>query len=258
MLTAQEGLKPLNRAEAAIRRAQVYAFLAPVYLYPTENWSEDLPLVQEITAELDFAPAFPTLAPLPLEDLQQAYRRVFGATGSLCYETEYGLPHEYRQAQELADINGFYRAFGFALGGQARERPDHIAAELEFMYILALKEAHALAAAQEAAAAPRAPGLPWTREHAQLCVDAQAKFLGEHLGVWAELFAQSVATNTSVQRSVQDELYRDLARFTAAFVHADAGRLGVTVAPRHREQVQHTPFDPDFSCAACPAVDLVR
>jgi putative dimethyl sulfoxide reductase chaperone len=235
-------------AEQAIRRAQVYAFLAPIYLYPAENWSEDLPLAQAIVGELDFAPAFPALTPLPLDDLQLAFRRAFGATGSLCYETEYGLPHEYRQAQELADINGFYRAFGFALGGQSRERPDHIAAELEFMYILALKEAQARAAAREAAAVQRARA----QEHAQLAVDAQAKFLGEHLGVWIELFAQSLALNT------QDDPYLALARFTAAFVRADAVRLGVTVAQRTREQVQHTPFDPDFSCAACPVVELAR
>ncbi|NIN98480.1 MAG: hypothetical protein GTO49_26570, partial [Anaerolineae bacterium] len=44
----------------------------------------------------------------PLADLQAEYRSVFGAVGSLCYETEYGLPHEFRQSQELADLNGFY------------------------------------------------------------------------------------------------------------------------------------------------------
>jgi putative dimethyl sulfoxide reductase chaperone len=247
MITARENSKPAGNekerctragAEQAIMRAQIYAFLASVYLYPLDNWSEEMPLVQAIAAGLEFAPVFPALEPLPLAALQSAYRRAFGAAGSLCYETEYGLPHEYRQAQELADINGFYGAFGFSLGGSARERPDHVAAELEFMYILALKEAHAHTTGAQ--------------EELALCVDAQAKFLAEHLGGWIELFAQSLALNT------QDEPYLSLGNSTAAFVHADAGRLGVAVTQRHREKVQHTPFDPDFSCAACPAVNLTR
>ena len=225
-------------AQQAVARAQVYAFLAAAYLYPFENWSEDVPLMPAIVATLDFAPAFPALDAAPLPLLQAAYRHGFGAAGSLCYETEYGLPHEFRQAQELADISGFYRAFGFVVGGPAGERPDHLAAELEFMHVLALKEAHA-----------RLHGLT---EYAALCVEAQAKFLGAHLGTWVDLFAQSLALNTG------DGPYPSLASFTSAFVQADAARLGVTLTPRSRKEVKHTPFDPDFSCAACPIVDLIR
>jgi putative dimethyl sulfoxide reductase chaperone len=235
-------------AEQAITRAQLYAFLAPIYLYPRDNWSEDIPLAREIAARLSFAPAFPSVEPVELDLLQSEYRKAFGAAGSLAYETEYGLPHEYRQAQELADLNGFYHAFGFALGGEqaqaqlstgtVRERPDHIAVELEFMHLLALKEAHAAATG--------------TVEHRELCAEAQAKFLGEHLGIWVELFAQSLALNT------QSRVYLALANFTTAFVYADAGRLGVSVTPRNRQDMQHTPFDPDFSCTACPVAELAR
>lgn len=225
-------------AEQAVRRAQLYAFLAGAHLYPFENWSEDVSLLPAIVTGIDAAPTLPDLEPIPLELLQAAYRHGFGAAGSLCYETEYGLPHEFGQAQELADISGFYRAFGFSIGGAIRERPDHLGAELEFMHALALKEAHA-----------RLDGLA---EHVELCIEAQAKFLGDHLGAWVDLFAQSLALNT------EDGPYLSLARFTADFVKFDAVRLGVTLTPRSRKEVKHTPFDPDFSCAACPIVDLVR
>ncbi|MEJ5247355.1 MAG: molecular chaperone TorD family protein [Caldilinea sp.] len=227
-----------RRAEQAVYRAQVYAFLSVVHLYPSENWSEDLPLAAAAVARVEGAPPWPEVQPMTQEALQMAYLRAFGAAGSLCYETEYGLPHEYRQAQELADIAGFYRAFGFTLGGAVRERPDHLAVELEFMHVLALKEAHAL--------------LTGVAEQAELCVDAQAKFLGDHLGVWIELFAQSLALNT------REAPYLPLARFTVEWVRADAARLGVQLASRNRKEVNHTPFDPDFSCAACPMVDLLR
>jgi DMSO reductase family type II enzyme chaperone len=226
-----------QQVNQAISRAQLYSFLADVYLYPTENWSEALSLVAAVVARIAEAPPWPTCAPLALSDLQAAYRRAFGAAGSLCYETEYGLPHEFRQAQELADIAGFYRAFGFAVGGPVRERPDHLAVELEFMHALALKEAYALANSLHEAAA--------------ICREAQARFLTDHLGVWIDLFAESLALNT------QEDPYLSLARYTAAFVHAEASLLGVSLNSRRREQVRHTPFDPDFTCAACPVVALL-
>lgn len=225
-------------ADIAVSRAQVYAFLTALYLYPRENWSEELPLLQGILIALPFAPALPDVGPIALPTLQAEFRHGFGAAGSLCYETEYGLPHEFRQSQELADISGFYRAFGFSLGGAVRERPDHLAVELEFMALLAMKEAHAW--------------LNGLTEHAEMCVDAQAKFLGEHLGTWIDLFAQSLALNAA------SGLYPPLAAWTAEFIRADAARLGVTLTPRRRHETRHTPFDPDFSCSSCPIVDLTR
>ncbi len=60
------------------------------------------------------------------------------------YETEYTTPDALYKAHQLADIAGFYRAFGLEMSTENRERPDHLAAELEFMHFLALKEAQAM------------------------------------------------------------------------------------------------------------------
>jgi putative dimethyl sulfoxide reductase chaperone len=217
--------------ENAIRRAQLYGFLVDALLYPHENWTEDVRLVERIVRSLGWLTVQLKLPETALDDLQVIHRHTFGIAGSLCYETEYGLPHEYRQSQEMADIAGFYRAFGFNLGGQVRERPDHIAVELEFMQLLTLKEAHALET-----------GSP---EQVEICQDAQAKFLGDHLARWVELFAQAVFHNAP------DSLYAPLARFAADFVRTDADRLGVSLETPDLTKVQHTPFDPDFSCATC-------
>ena len=213
-----------------IRYAQLYAFLAGALLYPTENWVEDAPLVNSILADLNLTE--PTLAQpvMTLSGLQAAHRHTFGLTGSLCYETEYGLPHEFRQSQEMADICGFYRAFGFAVGGLVRERPDHVASELEFMYALTLKGAYA---AQQ--------GLV---EHYECCLDAQAKFLRDHLGRWIDPFARSVALNGV-------EPYLTLAHVTAALIQAHAQLLAIELQPLRLDKLQHTPFDSDFSCSAC-------
>lgn len=217
--------------ENAIRRAQIYGFLVDAFLYPHENWTEDAPLVAGIVRSLGWINVSLKIPALSLPELQAAHRHTFGMAGSLCYETEYGLPHEYRQSQEMADIAGFYRAFGFDLGGEVRERPDHIAVELEFMHTLALKEAYALE-----------NGTP---EQVKICRAAQADFLQDHLGRWSGLFAQAVAHNAP------DALFNPLARFMADFIRADADRLGVMLPTPKWEQVQHTPYDPDFSCAAC-------
>lgn len=231
--------------ENAIRRAQVYGFLAAAFLYPRENWTEDAALAAGIAAatglpitHFGLQNAANSLRSMltALPELQAAHRHTFGAAGSLCYETEYGLPHEYRQSQEMADIAGFYRAFGFNLGGAVRERPDHVAVELEFMHALALKEAYALETA--------------VPEHVEICAAAAGKFLQDHLGRWIGLFAQSVAHNAP------DALYAPLAAFAAAFVQADAERLGVSLDQPALSDVQHTPFDPDFSCADCAVAGL--
>lgn len=221
--------------ETALRRAQVYSFLAGAFLYPDDNWTEDIPHVSRILDNLDFVQAKLDVQPVRLDELRAAHRSAFGVTGSLCYETEYGLPHEFRQSQELADITGFYRAFGFKIGNKVRERPDHLAVELEFVHVLAAKEAFAVARNLNA--------------HVEVCIDAQRKFLQDHLGQWIGLFAQSVSLNTN-------GAYLTLSEFAATFVKADADRLGISLTPRSLKTVPHTPLGPSLACGDCPVAQM--
>lgn len=227
----------MNNIDTTIRRSQIYKFLAHAFLYPTENWLEDLSLVNTILCELGDGQLPVTDYDFDLSTLQAEHRRVFGLTGSLCYETEYGLPHEFRQSQELADLAGFYRAFGFNVGSRLRERPDHLAVELEFMYALAVKEAYAT---QNGSA-----------EYVEVCADAQRKFIEDHLGRWIDLFAQSMALSAAAGS------YLALARFAAGFVAADAQRLGARVEPRRLAEVRHTPVVAEFSCDDCPVAEAL-
>jgi len=102
------------------------------------------------------------------------------------------------------------------------ERPDHIALELEFMSVLAYKEALALQNN--------------LTEQAQICRDAQKKFLEAHLGRWAGLFAETV------MRTSHLEFYRDLARELKAFIESECALLGaqpqiITERPQNTEIV---------------------
>ncbi len=100
------------------------------------------------------------------------HRAIFGhvvAHGCPPYETEFGRQHVFAQSQQLGDIRGFYEAFGVRPrpGG---ERPDHVACELEFLGLLALKEASAIAAG--------------AADHRDVTRAAAASFITDHAGRW--------------------------------------------------------------------------
>jgi DMSO reductase family type II enzyme chaperone len=222
------------KVEDALVRAQAYAFFSQAFLYPESDWTLDLSeLADDLGDDLGVAP--PRRVGVDAADLQAEHRRAFGLSGPLVYETEYGLPHEFRQSQELADIAGFYRAFGLRVGGRIRERPDHIAAELEFMAVLALKEA----CAQEAGEA----------QGRDVCREAQRRFLEDHLGRWVDLLAAALS------RLVPDGPYADLARATASFVHKDAERLGVILSVPDPARTGPTPSPAEWDCGGCPLVE---
>jgi len=228
-------------SQIAFRRSQVYHFFAGTFLYPQENWLEDLPIVAGILEELKMLQGWVfghASQDFSLLDLQSEHRRTFGLTGSQCYETEFGLPHEFRQSQELADIAGFYQAFGFKVGGTVRERPDHLAVELEFMYVLALKEAYATTNGSQ--------------EQVEICREAQGKFLGDHLGRWIGLFAKSLS------QSSLDGPYLALAQFAAAYVEADAKGLGLRLEQPQLAGISPTPLGPDLSCEDCLVAETLR
>lgn len=217
--------------EKTVRIAQLYGFLAYAYVYPEEVWVEDIEAVRQLLKELGVKTE-PYRADWTLEELQADHRRAFGLTGSLCYEAEYGEANEFQMSQRLADIVGFYRAFGVQTGGQIRERPDHVAAELEFLYLLSLKQARAIQADEV--------------ENAIICADAHARFLVEHPGRWLDLFAKIV------KGPAPDSPYSWIAGTTSKLIQADARALGVELAPLVGGEVKPTPEGAEFSCQACP------
>ena len=86
-----------------------------------------------------------------------------------------------------------------------KDAPDHINAELEFMYFLVLKEAEARDNSD-------------FKEAARLR-EKQASFLQIHLGRWVRPFAHNIEINA------QTEFYKALGLATKNFVLEDLGRL---------------------------------
>ncbi|MBL8912130.1 MAG: molecular chaperone TorD family protein [Archangium sp.] len=128
------------------------------------------------------------------------------------HETEYGRMRGMAKGNELADIAGFYTAFGMtrADGDAARQLSDHLAVELEFYGTLLAKQAALLEAGDG--------------EGGSIVLDARRKFLGDHLG----RLTNAISSQPSVQGS---PVYGPLLASTHALVQAECNALSVTPAP---------------------------
>jgi len=235
-----------------IARRQLYGFLALACSDPrSERWRKlQDPAVREralaaasyVAGHVDLQPE--ALAPGELSpaefDLSSLLDRLDepGLDPVAAHDRTYGLlsssectPHEtiycpqtfsvYRSGR-LADIAGFYEAFGVTASRDQPERVDHIALELEFMAWLLAKEEHALASKDAAAA-----------EHAEICQEAERRFFEEHLAWWVPAYAGALWMRTEgtpgpVGAAAPPSTFHGaLAQALAAFVPAERARLGV-------------------------------
>ncbi|MGD2079888.1 MAG: molecular chaperone TorD family protein [Nitrospirota bacterium] len=128
-----------------------------------------------------------------VEELSSWYSALVSPSRSLVYECKYHPP--LNAMEEMADVAGFYRAFGLEFEG---DRADHLCMELEFMRLLALKEARAL--------------LDGEGDNAEICVSAQREFMGSHLGRW-------VGSLSLITESTR--FYGPLCRFLAGWMGAE-------------------------------------
>lgn len=152
------------------------------------------------------------------------------------YETAYGDGRRIAgKSAELADIAGFYTAFGLAPSAARPDMVDHVAAELEFMSLLALKEAAALTEDLDEA-------LAVTREAARA-------FLRDHLGRWAGAFARQLADSTAVP------YYQAAGRLLAALVDEEVRALGVEPKPAVGLAAADPMQEEQFTCPFGDACD---
>lgn len=161
--------------------------------------------------------------------MESAYIELFenGARRSPIHETEYGRMRGLSKGNDLADVEGFYQAFGLTRleGGEAMA--DHLGVELEFYGTLLAK----LAAAHERSDA----------EGVLVIEDAGQKFLTEHLG----RFASAVALQPAVSEHPH---YGPLLAVAAALVETECDRL--QVKPQPLDFFAGTMPEPELACGA--------
>ena len=121
---------------AALRRAAVYRLLAQAFAYPTPARLEAIaaagaeviaPDTRARLAGLADAAACADSAALAAEYVELFDR----AVPCPPYEGAYGTPQMSGKSAQLADVAGFYAAFGLAPGAWQPDLEDHIGAELD-------------------------------------------------------------------------------------------------------------------------------
>lgn len=117
---------------------------------------------------------------------------------ALLYEGEYGGG----RMKVMEEVLRFYHFFGLHLSEERRDRPDHLASELEFMHALSFKEAQALLQGQD-----RRPYRA-----------AQRDFLRFHLNDFIAAVANKVGGTPA-------PFYPDVARLAASFCAKDLDYL---------------------------------
>ncbi len=174
-----------------------------------------------------------------LIDLQAEHRRVFSNVITLdCppYETLFGNDHVFAQSQVMGDIAGFYRAFGVELSKDIHERLDHLSVEFEFMHFLAYKESYSRC--HDGA------------DKTQIVLDAQKKFVKNHIGRWVPLFCLMLG------KKADSGLYKHVADLMAEWMDFEAAFLGVVPQPYSETDYRPATFNaPEGQTYECGAQD---
>jgi putative dimethyl sulfoxide reductase chaperone len=202
--------------ERGIARADLCRFLAACYYQPGPEFAEEKMFDSMLAAAARTSPEFAerarrmgdAFAAEKPEALLVDYTRLFlGPVDTLA--KPYGsawLGHQQALMQDsTVAVQKLYEEGGFEISEDFRELPDHVAAELEFLYLLIFRKTEA----------QRNGDLESTNAMTAL----RQRFLAEHLGAWIEPFT------LAVKGGAQTPFYRELAELTRSFVGAEAAAL---------------------------------
>ncbi len=218
---AEHRVQKLNEREALRAAAALYRMIAQAFSNPQAGSLEAarctaLDLIDAALRGLLPSTLLPHLRALlrawqavSTEELTAEYSRLFLGSGLVpLREGGYGDGMRFAgQPVDIADLNGFYLAFGFELPRAARNPPDHLGTEVEFVSLLYLKKVLALERGR-------------LRE-SRIVDHALGRFLEDHLGRWVAAFQTALGEANAIAP------YALPAKFLRAAVAADCIRLRV-------------------------------
>jgi len=195
--------------DEASAREELCRFLAACYYEPDATFAEERVFDSMLAAAGRIDPELSQCArrlgkaftAQDLETLRSDYARLFlGPPQALA--KPYGSFWLSGESALVQDSTGrvlqLYHQAGFEIDDEFVEVPDHVAVELEFLYLLRFRQ-------NEASRAGLADVF-------SLWDHLENVFLAEHLGKWIGPFAAAVAT------SARTDFYRELADLTGRFV----------------------------------------
>ncbi len=195
-------------------RSELYGLLADAWAFPEREFHTRVESgffrdqVEELVSQLPYRlPDSAALAGLSdtgeYLDFQGEYMRLFdvGTVRPPCplYGGEWGMTRKRTMEETLR----FYRYFGMKVDEDARELPDHVTVELEFLQVLAFEEGMARATGQNEG--------PFLR--------AQRDFIERHPGKWWPLLQKKLAPQSP------SRFYEALTALTGAFLAADLAHI---------------------------------
>jgi DMSO reductase family type II enzyme chaperone len=207
-----------------IHRARLYSALSAAFDRPDEGFIraiEDGSFAETVTESAmtlggdveRAASALETTIPEDATELRSAYAAAFGNENESTvsqYETGYAPGTLVTNTNQLADMAGFYRAFGLDIAPDQRDRADYLSTQIEFVSHLALQRAYLAEAGDESGV--------------EIVTDARASFVEDHLGRWAPRFVAEVLGE------VEEPFYRVLADLLGALVESDVEILDIAPA----------------------------
>ncbi|OQY55906.1 MAG: hypothetical protein DRR08_13310 [Candidatus Parabeggiatoa sp. nov. 2] len=158
----------------------------------------------------------------------EEYNRLFEASVA-CPINESGFIRRDKGAI-LADIAGFYRAFGFELSQEASEKADHLIGELEFIALLLVM----LAKAQD-------------QETTRTTYEGLSSFSFDHLGEWLPTFCERLTETTTLP------IYQQKAKLLHG---AWTSIVAANQLPKHEGEIENLPQD-DGTPYECGMADEV-
>jgi len=271
--TGKTGLADAPVVELALSRSKFYLLLSWGFLFPEEDefynylqdgeFAEDaFAAVESLEKSLGATKTDPALRELVVpirriiekigeweeqnfktwefSDLQDEHRRVFSNVISLDappYETLFGNEHVFQQSHTMGDIAGYYKAFGLELAEVVHERLDHLSVEFEFLHFLTYKESYALCHDGDA--------------KLQIVTDAEKKFVRDHVGRWAPMFADMAS------KKAQRGFFHYLCELCKAYLKFECAYLGVKPQPYKETDYKPATFiPPEGASFECGAQDL--
>ncbi|MBI3794025.1 MAG: molecular chaperone TorD family protein [Nitrospinae bacterium] len=203
-----------------LNRAGLFRVLALGFKYPAPGHSDDMR--HALSGLAPSASKMPeSLAGLYLQVVSKwegadddanssAYNKLFsGESPCSLHETSYGDGKRIAgRPVELADISGFYRAFGLDVSDKNPDMPDHLCAELEFYSLLLVKQSYAMSEG-------------WTDKF-EISNRAAARFMDGHLGRWLRALSENMAENNP------PEAYTALALLAEKAAGIECDILGVS------------------------------
>lgn len=199
-----------SNAGRAAARADLCRLLAACYYQPGPEFIEEdvFGSMQAAAAQLDAEMAASAAAlaqgfsAQPHESLLVDYTRLFlNPTGPLAapYESFWlGEKDPSRLQQITQAVMAIYGEAGFEISEDFRDLPDHIAAELEFLYTLIFAEASARSRGDVATV--------------RLWSERRCHFVDRHLGRWVALFT------AAMHAGAESSFYCAVATLTERFV----------------------------------------